>query len=225
MKVTRTNLPKLSLMRLSLYVSEWFLLAEDSETWVNEPRVLIVWHLLFFSILMISLVPIAATALFTSVLENSAVATLILRWWQCAGFAAIVPILATLVTRFYQYLLLTGHDLRFRSVALFWSFWIVLFGRLYFALYDLAPTSISYQHPLFVPKTTLVALPLLLSYQMLGYFITYSACVATAISFPNITSNSLVASILNVVEATGSILFIALIVATFAGKAVSGKGK
>jgi hypothetical protein len=225
MKATRTNLPKLSLMTLSLYFSEWFLLAEDSEAWVSEPRVLILWHLFFFSALVVVLVPIAATVLFSSTLESSAVATLILRWWECAGLAAIIPIYAILATRFYQHLLLTGRDLRFRSVALFWSGWIVLFGKLYYALYDLAPTSISYQRPLFVPKATLVALPLLLRYKMAGYFITYSACVATAISFPNITSDSLVASILNVAEATGSILFIALIVATFAGKAMSGKGK
>lgn len=178
----------------------------------------------FFSVLVVVLVPIAAEVLFASVLENLAVAMLILRWWLCAGLGAIVVIYAILATRFYQHLLLTGRDLRFISVAMFWSGWIVLFGQLYRALYNLAPTSISYQHSLFVPKTTLVVLPLLLKFKISAYFITYSACVATAISFPNITSNSLVASILNVAEATGSILFIGLIVATFAGKAMSGKG-
>jgi hypothetical protein len=225
MKASRTNLPKVSLIRLSLYISEWFLLSEDSEIWVDEPRVLIAWHLFFFSTSVVMLVTIAARLLFTSVLENSAVATLILRWWECAGIGATLPIYATLAARFYQHLLLTGRDLRFRSVALFWCVWIILFGLLYYLLYLLAPTSINYQHPVFVPQTTLVAVSILLKYKMIAYFMTYSACIATAISFPNITSNSLVASILNVAEATGSILFIALIVATFAGKAISGKGK
>jgi hypothetical protein len=162
---------------------------------------------------------------FEAFFASSIIATLVFRWWLVVGESASISLLAILAARFYKHLLLTGRDLRFQSVAMFWVLWVTLFGLLYMALYNLAPTLVTFQHPVFVPSPTLVSLSLLETLRLKLYFVAYSACVSTATSFPTITSNSVIVSILNVVETIGSILFVGLIVATFAGKAIAGKHK
>lgn len=68
---TRTDLPKMSLLRLSLYISEWFLLAEDSESWIDDPKILFVWHLLFFTVLAVALGVVVPHLWLQSVLASS----------------------------------------------------------------------------------------------------------------------------------------------------------
>jgi hypothetical protein len=110
-------------------------------------------------------------------------------------------------------------------VAHFWLIWVVLFAYLYEFVYDADLTLFTVQHPAFVQTATLVRLPIWVGYYALAQFLTYSASISTAISFPSIASNSLIVSILNVIEAVGSILFTALVVATFVGKALSSRRK
>ena len=59
----RTNLPKISIGKLSLYISEWFLLSDGSESWVETPVVLLVWHCLFFSMCGLSIFSFATSYL------------------------------------------------------------------------------------------------------------------------------------------------------------------
>jgi hypothetical protein len=102
-----TNLPKMSLLKPSLYISEWFLLSEGSEAWVNEPRFLVTWHVFFFSS--------ALTVVIEWVMPILFLATLVFRLFVVACFCFIIPTLALLAVAFYKHLLLTGRDLRFAS--------------------------------------------------------------------------------------------------------------
>ncbi len=217
----RTNLPKISFLKLSLYVSELFL---DSETWEADPRVLFGWHLLFFTSVGVSLLNLA-THFFQKILENSPATTLIVRICNVVSFVAIIAILAVLASAYYQRLLLANRDLRFSSVAFFWLTWLVAYGCLYRFLYELTPALFTWIHPPYVPIPTHVDLPLSIRFQVLAAFTTYSACVATTLGFPYISSNSTIVSILNVTEVVGSLVFVTLVVATFAAKKASARRK
>jgi hypothetical protein len=220
----RTNLPKTTFLKFSLYVSEWLLLSDDSESWVQEERVLIAWHFLFFCSLglwLLNNAPLVAP----DWLAQSVGGTLAYRLCRVLLAAILIPIFVALVTRFYKHLLLTNRDLRFSSLTFFWILWVTIYGMLYHFLYDLSPVLFTWPHALYVPTPTYIRLPWLIRIQSSGVFYTYSGCISTALSFPFVNSNSLLVSILNISEAVGSISFIALVVGTFAGKKMSAKQK
>ncbi len=218
----RTNIPKMSLAKLSLYISEWFLLSENSESWVDEPQVLIAWHALFFTsvaLFLIFCVPI----LFQSFFEASSTASYVFRLITVLVVGILILIFSILSAAYYRHLLLTGRDLRFSSVANFWVGWITLFGLLYRGCYFIRPSFFSWEHPLIVPGATLEPLNYFKSLQIGTEFILYSACTATAVPLHGFTPNSTIISAFNVVETIGSVLIIGLLVATFVGKATASR--
>jgi hypothetical protein len=219
----RTNLPQISFLRLSLYVSELIL---QKEAWMQETRVLFVWHLFFFSVLGLAVGSWAARLFLMTELARSATLTLAFRLCSVVGEVAVIAILAVLACRFYQSLLLTNRDLTFSSVAFFWIVWLMSYTLLYQYVFELKPSLFTSAHLLWVPQPTYVEnLPMSIRAHTLVVFMTYSACVATTVGFPYLNSNSVIVSLLNLTEVVGSLLFIVLVVATYAAKKATSKRK
>jgi hypothetical protein len=67
----------------------------------------------------------------------------------------VIALLANLAIAYYRFLLLTGRDLRFKSISDFWVSWVVSFAALYQGLYQISPPLFVYSHPAFVPGPVL----------------------------------------------------------------------
>ncbi len=219
----RTGLPNMSLKKLSLYISEWFLLSDNAESWVETPDVLFVWHCLFFSGIALRTAGGVWRYVFADALHSSAVSTLCFRCFGLFGWLELIILLAVLAALHYRQLLLTGRDLRFTNIAFFWVTWVGFFADLYKCLYELRPSFFAYSRPVYVPGWTLNQLSWTQHLHDAANWIIYSACIATSTGAPGISSSSLTVSAANLTEVVGSLLFVGLVLTTFVSKLLESK--
>ncbi len=219
----RTGVPNMSLKSLSLYISEWFLLSDNDESWVETPVVLFVWHLLFFSVLGWLAVSRTCTSLFAYALRSSATFTSCYRYCAVLVSLELIVVIVVLAAVHYRHLLLTGRDLQFSSITWFWLSWVGIFGHLYRACYAIRPSLFAYARPAYIPLSTFTDLSWAQHFHDVIDFMIYSAGIATSTSIPGLTSTSLAISAANLTEAAGSLLFIGLVLTTFASKMLESK--
>jgi hypothetical protein len=211
--------PVMSPKQLSLFVSKWFLLSDGSASWVEEPRVLIIWHWFFFSTLFLFCFCFLFTPFLSPIFDRSWGA-FAYRLFLTIGFVWLLILLAILATRHYRHLLVTGRDVRFESLGYFWTTWVFLHAKLYIELYLLSPSLFSTTITFIKHTVFLVPLGYLDTTRVTAYFIVYSSATAVSSSVPFLASASLLVSTLNIIEVIGSLLMTAVIVATFVNKAV-----
>ncbi len=171
------ELPKLSLLQLSLHVADLWLVGEGSIEWVKEPRIRRAWQLLFFSTITGFLLNWIMLLVPASILDRSTTLALLSRSFWVVFCAWLLGLTGYLAYLYYHHLLLTGKDIRFVNIVVFWSTWVLLFGGLYESLYILSPQLFSYKNPLFTPQRTLVSLGFLQRFELTAQFSLYSACI------------------------------------------------
>jgi hypothetical protein len=211
------NMPKLGLLRLSVYVADLLLIGDGDIEAVREPKVRTAWHTFLFSFGIYCLLLVLGVRIVEAM--ASPAWAFLWRIFSCLLNLWLLGSLATVANYHYRYLMLTEKDLRFRNIAFFFWASVLLYGLLYRNLYVLAPSFFSYPTPVVVPSPNLVALPPWTSLRLSFDFLLYSACTAVSIGYPRIASTSALVSFLNVTQALGSLLIVALLVATFVQKA------
>lgn len=211
-------LPKLNIWELSLYIADLVLVSDGSIEWVKEPRIRRLWQVNLFSLLVLALLQSGGGAALEGVLDQSASATLVWRCFFALGSVWLLCTTALLTCRYYRYLLITGKDVRFRHIAIFWSSWVVLFGYLYRALYFLKPSLYSFADPALVPQKTLSFIGVLPGVKLTMQFLLYSASITVTLSVPGLSSSSFLVSSLNLFEVLGSVLLAGLLIATFVNR-------
>jgi hypothetical protein len=219
--------PKRSWREFSLAIADLWLISEGSREWVKEPRVRRVWHLSIVSVLVTVSFVYFTRVIAGGILETSELWSLVWRLTTVASVSWLLILEAILAALYYRYLLSTGRDLRFRNIVVFWTSWVVLFATLYITVYQLNPALFSYPSAEHIPGKTLhfahgSFLPTL---KPTFHFLLYSACTTVSLSVPDLSSASLVVSALNLVETLGSLLLLALLVATLVHKSVLKKDK
>jgi hypothetical protein len=216
-------LPKLNLLRLSLHVADLWLVSEGSHEWVGEPKIRRLWHVLFFSVWISLFVQYFAYRVLQGSLADSPLASTSWCLYEVLPCVWLLYLDAWLACRYYRYLLLTGKDLRFSNVAVFWSTLILMFAGLYERLYVLKPSLFTMPNAPFVPNATVTIIPLLASAKLYFRFFVYSASTALTLSSFGLGSASLAVSTCNLIEVLGSVLLIALLVSTFVNKSSSAR--
>jgi hypothetical protein len=220
----RLPLPKLGFFRLSLYFADLWLVSEGSHEWVKDPRVRRAWHVDFFSVCIFLFIKyVLGMGFLQDFLHSSASATLMWRCFQVATSLWLLATTAWLTYLYYRYLLVTGKDIRFHNVTIFWCTWVLIFGKLYYDLYTLGPSLYTVLNPTFTAAKTYSAIGMVAGYKMAIRFSLYSASTALTQSSFGITSASVTVSALNLVELLGSVLFIALLVSTFVNKSEASR--
>jgi len=205
-------------LQLSLYVADLLLVSEGSEESVREPKVRIVWHTFFFSLLIFAALTTLFNMVIKSHMEHSELAAIIYRAFYSVCLGYFIALLYLLAYRHYIYLLKTGRDLRFQQIIFFYIFGVLLFAKLYGSLFFLQPNLFTYSHPIIEPTACLMEFSLLI-YALLADFFVYSACVTVSIEYPRIMSSSLLVSALNVMQILFSLTIVAIFIATFIQKA------
>jgi hypothetical protein len=216
-----TNLPPLSLKRFSLYCSELVIMDKRDRTWVDEPRVLLAWHQLFFTYL--------AVAAYVNVpglgflLESHPLAMLINRIILLVSYLTLIVLHARLAVYHFKYLVVERKDLRISSIAFMWVGWAYLFSLLYRGLYFLHPTLFSYPFPPIAPGPVNAAVGFPTVFVSHAEWFIYSASTTFSIPTPGITSASFLVSAINTTEVLGSTLIVALVIATFGAALLDSK--
>jgi hypothetical protein len=76
-----------------------------------------------------------------------------------------------------------------------------------------------------VPGATLQTIGIVTGYLIFFDFLLYSACTAVAVPYPRIASASAVVSFLNFLEVVGTLLLVALLIATVVHRSSPDNGK
>ena len=213
-------LPKLNLVRLSVYFSDLFLVSDDSIEWVREQRVRRIWHVYFFSVLSYTAISFVGSRALDPILETSSGLTLVFRSASLASMIWLICLDIALALAHYRYLLRTAFDLKISSILFFWYNWIILFAISYRELFYLRPSLFIFPNAPFVP-TKLTTVNYLQGIYTTLYFLIYSLCTSLSFRFPAISSSSSLIALINVAEIIGNLLFIALLVATFVSMSAS----
>ncbi len=209
------QLPKLSLLGISIYVADLLLVSEGSTEAVKEPRTRFVWHLLFFSFIAVIVIQLTWPTLTGFWPEATRMQALLWRWFHIVAWSWLLIVIGLLAYRHYRFLMLTKKDLRFQNVAFFFVAGHLLFGHLYEATYMLSPALFEYNDAIFVPGDTLRALSFSERRMVSLDFFLYSLCTATSVDYPRIASASAIVSFINFAQVLATLLLVALLVATF----------
>jgi hypothetical protein len=218
-------MPKQHWREFSLAIADQFLIVEDSEVWIKQPQVRRAWHLSLTSTILLAVYLFISKTIFGFALERSITWTFLWRLSLLFIVGWLVLLEGILASVYYRYLLSTSRDLRFRNIALFWISWVLHFALLYIVVYSLDPTLFSYPISVSMPGKTVHSIGFLPLIKSISHFLLYSACTTVSLTLPGLTSASLVVSALNLVEILGSLLLLALLVATFVNKSDLKKRK
>jgi hypothetical protein len=209
-KILRSNF-----IRFSKKLSELFL--DDNDVWLEVGSIRKAWHYL--------VVVIFTQFFFTNVLfnliltsANNAVHVLfIIRIINLSFIVIALGIMLFLLYTHYKYLLITGKDLRFKSIAFYFVFIFIAFGALYYRIYVLNPSLYLCPASFYVPLSD-IAVSGVKAF-LLGYdFILYAFSVALSLNYPRISSDSTLISTLNILQTMIGLIIVSLFIATFVQK-------
>src|SRR5688572_26948488 len=179
--MAKTLSPRQKITGFSQDVADLVLLYEDSAEWVAEPKVRRSWHWLFFSVISLVAFNLIILQLIQSLapetLLHSEHFALIQRTFLAFTYAALIVMLIRLAHAHFFYLILTGKDLRVRSIGLFFITGIVLFAQLHFHIYLLSASNYAYSTPPQEIQSVITPLGIVNRYRFLLDFLVYSAGV------------------------------------------------
>jgi hypothetical protein len=209
---------KINYLKHSQELFDLMMQQEGDYEHVNEPRIRLIWHLLGFSLISILLFKtIILPILIDYSIKNSDltfyVRTIILAMW-----ILIIFLVTLLGYRHYKFMILSGKDLRFKTIAFLFILCVFCYGFFYQALYILQPDLFSYILPVVVPKPTTTVLPFILSWKFNVDFIIYSLCVALNMDSYSIVSSSRIVTIINSFQTICNVLLVVVLIASFVQK-------
>lgn len=210
-------LPKLGLLKLSLYVMDLLCVACDEDEIVQEPKVRIIWHSFFFSLVLLTILHLIFSNLLTDTAAKNHFFVYLYRYFHLIALIYLIFIFSIFVYRHYIYLFNTGRDIAFSNIISFYVMYVVFFGGLYKSIYLINPNFFIYNNLVFIPSANLIHLGtngLLLLFDFIGY----SFCVITNVSYPRIVSGSILVSMINAIEVICGIIIIVIFVSTFIQK-------
>lgn len=214
---------KLKPLELSRFVMDLLLFSEGDEASVTEPRVRVVWHILFFSMISWLLTISILKPFVIAIFPHSIIAAQIWRISNVIMSAYLLLLLLILTYRHYVYLLSTSKDLQFKNILYFYIIGIILFGDLYCSLWFLSPSLFH------INNLPLQSSQYFLTSQSIAFyswpFQIYSFCVITSVGYPMIQSGATVISILNALQVLFGTAIVVICIATFVQKVDSSKKK
>ena len=196
---------------VSNHIADLFL---DDKVWANNSNVVKAWRIFFGTCVISFSSMIILHILLMPQIGITELGTFIIRVINTIGVTASLFTALLLSYYYYKYLLLSGIDLRFDNIILFFFLSIALFGILYRNLYMLNPDYFAYTNPFFTVSKLyhplgLKSIPISID------FIVYSACTNLTIEYYRIHSASFLISCINIIQVIYGILVIGLFVATF----------
>lgn len=208
------NLPKLRILELSRHVADLLLVSDGDIASVRNRFTRFAWHLFFFSWLLFTAFHFLVRTMIGPTFVDVAWLPRTVRLVESACYGYLLLVLWLVAYCHYRYLLRPGLDLRFQNIAFFFLATALIFGRLYYSLYNAVPELYRYDASLIAPA---VDLTLRGFRDSLGFleFLVYSGCTMMTLDYPRITSASLLISALNLVEAVSGLAMIGLLIATF----------
>lgn len=216
--------PKLNLIQLSRLVADLCLLSEGSEAWVREPAIRRTWHALFFTTIGVMLFNWVFFPFVPGQVIENVVFTFYFRLGMVTVSLWILFLILVLSYQYYRFLLLTGKDLRFRSIFLLFVTAVLIFSIHYKHLYFLEFSLFEYPDSPVVLGPALERLGILRSLIISVDFVVYSFCTSLSLDYPRITSASMIVSALNIIQVLYSYCVVALLVATFVQKSGTHHG-
>lgn len=211
------QLPNLSLFQISTHVADLLLVSAESEEWVRERSIRTAWHAFFLSAIGLLVVNWGVFALASDSLTNNPHFATAFRAIMTLGYTWLLFLVLLMTYCHYRYLLLTGKDLRFNSIAFLYVAATLTFARLYGSVYVLDPTLFTFPAAPFRPSDKLMRLGSK-NFVFLADFLVYSGCTSVSLNYPRIASASLLVSVLNIVQVLFSLLVAGLMIATFVQK-------
>lgn len=142
-------------------------------------------------------------------------ATVVLGWrlFIVAGWAAQIVLLVRLGWLHFRHLILTGKDLRVKSLAFFYIAGTVFFAGVHRSLYYAHPDLYSYPNaPAMLPLE--ISQPRLPHLSTTMDFFVYSWCVALTLQNPRIASASTAVSAIEIAEALLSLVTFGLVLSS-----------
>lgn len=202
---------------ISQQIADLLLNSEGYEESLKVPKVRLAWHLLCFSSIGFVLVILILASL-RNYFVVSEILTLYYRIFSLLGFTWLLILINILAYFHYNFLILTGKDLRFSNIAFFYILAVIFYGFIYKDIYLLNHNLVSYINPIHVPKSVITVLSFFDSLIIRLDFLVYSACTSLSLTYYKISSSSLIVAIINIVQVISTLLIIALLVATFVQK-------
>lgn len=193
------------------------MVSDGNEEHVKEPKIRIIWHLIFASFIIFSIFNFLALPIMRSQFPSNTLVAILFRSYLITTFVYFLCLLFILIFRYYKYLLITSKDLDFKNIVFFYIFGVILFAYLYQSIYLLHPSAFNIPSPVIIPTQFLMDNGLV-AYYSLADFIVYSSTIIVSISYPRISSASLIVSIVNVVEVLYGLVVITMLIATFIQK-------
>ena len=195
-------------------VADLCLLHDGTPEWLAEPKVREAWHWLFLSvvsygILLVIVRPFFA-AVFPRMYDTSETFALIDRSVWAASVVGLIGLLVRLGYVHFFYLILTGKDLRLKSIGFFFITGILLFSKLHFYIYCLFPAYYDYPNPPAEIKRVLT-IQGIDGFQMFFDFLVYSACITLTLDNPIIKASSNVVSTIEFSQALLALIAFSLL--------------
>lgn len=191
-----------------------FLVSDGNIESVKEPKVRVIWHIFFFSLIGFIVISGLTLPNLRSLFPNSHQVAMIWRLFCLSFYLFTLFLLCILAYRHYAYLLRTAKDIRFSNIIFFYTMGALLFASIYQALYLLKPSLFTMSNPIYIPQPYFMDFGYI-AYLAIADFIVYSLSIMVSLEYPRIQSSSVVVSVVNIFEVLFAIAIIVLLVATF----------
>ena len=212
------DIPKIKLSKLPAYVTDIFMRSFDFDEEVKQPKVRNMYRLFFISIIFLALISFILSTFIKGYLINDINLSYYYRLYNIFISIYLIIIALLMSTMHYKYIFSTGKDLSLMNVIIFYLLFVSFFGLLYFNIYTLYPLDYNMINPLWQPSIYLSNIGFKTIMLSKIDFIIYSSCSMFNITYPRISSNSVIVSILNILEVMVGISLISLFISTFVQK-------
>lgn len=204
-------------IKLSKYFAEFLLVSEGSEEWLKIKTLRKAWHYLVLTVLAKFFYGYLFIGLIAPQFGQSVTIVYVHRY-----ILLILSIILLFLTLFilythYRYLFSTGLDLRFKNIPLFYFLIVAIYSHLYLSIYFIDPALFNYPFSYYIPTEFYNAIGFK-NYLLMTDFFVYSSSVSFSLSYPRISSSSILISVLNVSQVIINVIIVSLFVSTFVQK-------
>jgi len=216
---------KLKFLKHSQEIFDLMMLQDGDLEHINEPKIRIIWHLLAFAFITALIFHLIPNLMLREYLVQSIVLTFYFRLSFIILWILIILLLTLLGYRHYKLMILSGRDLRFKSITFLFVAGVFSYAFLYRQLYVFKPDLYSYLSPVIVPTATSTFLPFADRISLNFDFALYSICVALSMDHPLIASSSIIVTATNSIQLISNILLMVLLIASVVQKKSEDKDK
>jgi hypothetical protein len=187
----------------------------DMDESVKEPKVRNAWRFLIISAITLCIILTIINTRFRSNISNSLSLSYYYRIFLTLIALYFIIVWAIISIRHYTYLFVTGKEINFSNIIDIYIGFILFFGALYNNIYLV-------KQSLFTIKDNIYHIdqlvPFTYDFKRILDFLIYSACNMFLVNYHRIYSNSMLISVINVLEVIVGIFLISLFISTFVQK-------